>query len=84
MGELLFAKYRDIQNCVTAICQQGKDEGAFHTDSPFSLALAILGVANAFLTSWIMNKKKRPLSESLVEVRAYVRALTRGEGGKNR
>jgi len=82
MGELLFAKYRDIQNCVTAICQQGKDEGAFHTDSPFSLALAILGVANAFLTSWIMSKKKRPLSESLAEVRTYARALTQGGAEK--
>lgn len=84
MGALLFAKYRDIQNYVTTICQQGKDEGAFHTESPFSLALAILGVANAFLTSWIMSKKKRPLSESLEEVRVYVRALTRGDERKNR
>jgi AcrR family transcriptional regulator len=84
MGALLFAKYRDIQNSVTAICQQGKEEGVFHTESPFSLALAILGVANAFLTSWIMSKKKRPLLESLTEVRAYARALTRGEDGKQR
>lgn len=84
MGALLFTKYKEIQDVVTTICQQGKEEGAFLTESPFSLALAILGVANAFLTSWIMGKKKRPLSESLAEVRAYVRALTRGEGGKTR
>lgn len=76
MGEVLFAKYREIQNCVTAICQQGKDEGVFHTEAPFSLALAILGVANAFLTNWIMGKKKRPLSDSLADVQAHVRNLT--------
>lgn len=84
MGEVLFAKYKEIQNYVKEICQQGKDEGIFHTESPFSLALAILGVANAFLTSWIMSKKKRPLSESLAEVRVYVGALTREEERKNR
>lgn len=84
MGALLFAKYRDIQNCVTTICQQGKEEGLFHTESPFSLALAILGVANAFLTSWSMSKKKRPLSESLAEVRTYVRALIREGISKTR
>ena len=84
MGDVLFAKYKEIQNYVTAICQQGKEEGAFHTEAPFSLALAIVGVANAFLTSWIMSKKKRPLSESLAEVRVYVGALTREEERKNR
>jgi AcrR family transcriptional regulator len=84
MGALLFAKYREIQNFVTTICQQGKEEGLFHTESPFSLALAILGVANAFLTSWSMSKKKRPLSESLAEVRTYVRALIRGEDRNTR
>ena len=76
MGEVLFARYKEMQNCVTAVCQQGKDEGVFHTESPFSLALAILGVANAFLTNWIMGKKKRPLSDSLADVQAHVRNLT--------
>jgi AcrR family transcriptional regulator len=84
MGALLFDKYRDIQNLVTAICQQGKDDGVFHTESPFSLALAILGVANAFLTNWLMSKKKRPLLESLAEVRDYARMLSRGEAEKGR
>lgn len=76
MGEVLFAKYKEMQNCVTALCQQGKEEGVFHIESPFSLALAILGVANAFLTNWIMGKKKRPLSDSLADVQAHVRNLT--------
>ncbi|MBI3303780.1 MAG: TetR/AcrR family transcriptional regulator [Deltaproteobacteria bacterium] len=81
MGAVLFAKYKEMVSFVTAICQQGKEEGVFHTEAPFSLALAILGVVNAFLTSWIMGKKKRPLSDSLVEVRSHVRRLT---GGNNR
>ena len=59
-------------------------EKTFDAESPFSLALAILGVANAFLTNWIMSKKKRPLLESLAEVCTYARALTRGENGKKR
>lgn len=84
MGEVLFTKYRELLGLVTQICQQGKDEGVVDTAAPLSLALAILGVSNAFLTNWIMGKKKRPLSESLAEVRRYVRALTRGEGGKHR
>lgn len=84
MGDMLFTKYKEIQNAATEICQQGQTDGVFHTPSPFSLALAILGVANAFLTSWIMSKKKRPLSESLVEVRTHVRALARGEERKHR
>lgn len=79
MGEVLFAKYKEMLSQVTAICQQGKEEGVFHTEAPFSLALAILGVINAFLTSWIMGKKKRPLSDSLTEVRSHVRHLIRGE-----
>jgi AcrR family transcriptional regulator len=79
MGALLFAKYRELFNCVTQICQQGKEEGVFETSAPFSLALAILGVSNAFLTNWVMGNKKKPLSSCLTDVRAHVSRLTRGE-----
>jgi TetR/AcrR family transcriptional regulator len=79
MGHVLFAKYKEMLNCVMAICQQGKEEREFHTETPFSLALAILGVVNAFLTNWIMGKRKRPLSESLVEVRSHVYRLLQGK-----
>lgn len=80
MGALLFAKYKEMSTLVTNICQQGKDEGVFQTDAPYSLALAILGVSNAFLTNWAMGKKKKPLSSNLAEVRTYVCRLVRGGG----
>ncbi len=79
MGEVLFAKYRELLSYVTQICQQGQEEGVFHTSTPFSLALAILGVVNAFMTHWVMGTKKKPLSHSLTEVRFHVRCLTRRE-----
>ena len=82
VGEVLFAKYRELLSFVTEICQQGKEEGVFHTSAPFSLALAILGVVNAFVTNWVMGTKKNPLSYSLTEVRSHVRSLIRGEGLK--
>jgi TetR/AcrR family transcriptional regulator len=79
MGEVLFAKYRELLSYVTKICQQGQEEGVFHASAPFSLALAILGVVNAFMTNWVMGTRKKPLFHSLTEVRSHVRRLTRRE-----
>ena len=79
MGEVLFARYRELLSYVTELCQQGQEEGVFHTLAPSSLALAILGVVNAFMTNWVMGAKKKPLLHSLTEVRSHVRCLAQGE-----
>jgi AcrR family transcriptional regulator len=76
MGDAIFAKYQELFGHVTAVCQRGQQEKTFQgTTSPSSLALAILGVANAFLTAWIVGKKEGSITALLPDVHTHVQRL---------
>jgi TetR/AcrR family fatty acid metabolism transcriptional regulator len=76
--ERLINNYRNHVDFISSIFEEGKDAGAFAEGEPNALALALVGILDAFAFNWLIAEKKWPLKEQApVILQIFYRGLDR-------
>lgn len=74
----LLHNYRNYINFIESIIDEGREENRFLEESPRSLAIALLGMIDAYAFNWLINPERLPLGE---QVKTILNLFFRGVGG---